>query len=317
MTCSLRSSAISIHALREEGDPFPAGCSGGEKISIHALREEGDLLEGFLVLVDVNFYPRPPRGGRQGNFLPPQSPVQISIHALREEGDRFSKYLWGCCVEFLSTPSARRATWITAEKRRGNTNFYPRPPRGGRLELLRSEAVPLPKFLSTPSARRATHPVSVRFAMGKFLSTPSARRATNHAYKCTMPKRFLSTPSARRATNGDVTIKIAGGDFYPRPPRGGRPAQHQHEGHRGRFLSTPSARRATVSSDFRTSHVVPFLSTPSARRATRAFRKTFYLHRISIHALREEGDYIAYPPFISILKFLSTPSARRATCCSD
>ena len=33
-------------------------------ISIHALREEGDLLEGFLVLVDVNFYPRPPRGGR-------------------------------------------------------------------------------------------------------------------------------------------------------------------------------------------------------------------------------------------------------------
>ena len=22
----------------------------------------------------------------------------------------FSKYLWGCCVEFLSTPSARRAT---------------------------------------------------------------------------------------------------------------------------------------------------------------------------------------------------------------
>ena len=33
---------ISIHALREEGDPFPGpGCSRSS-ISIHALREEGD-----------------------------------------------------------------------------------------------------------------------------------------------------------------------------------------------------------------------------------------------------------------------------------
>ena len=34
---------ISIHALREEGDPEQkGGGAGGGKISIHALREEGD-----------------------------------------------------------------------------------------------------------------------------------------------------------------------------------------------------------------------------------------------------------------------------------
>ena len=61
--------AISIHALREEGDPRrqhrrPAGL----KISIHALREEGDA--EFAVLHQV---------------------TEISIHALREEGDFFNK----------------------------------------------------------------------------------------------------------------------------------------------------------------------------------------------------------------------------------
>ena len=55
--------------------------------------------------------------------------------------------------------------------------------------------------------------------------------------------------------------------FYPRPPRGGRL----------RYI-TPWARQAQ------------FLSTPSARRATRVRRPRYPSGRISIHALREEGD---------------------------
>ena len=35
-----------------------------------------------------------------------------------------------------------------------------------------------------------------------------------------------------------------------------------------------------------------FLSTPSARRATESWQRLQCLQRISIHALREEGDYI-------------------------
>ena len=55
------------------------------------------------------------------------------------------------------------------------------------------------------------------------------------------------------------------------------------------FLSTPSARRAT---DAKTAGVPVFifLSTPSARRATDADQEELRRYRISIHALREEGD---------------------------
>ena len=62
---------------------------------------------------DRNFYPRPPRGGRPPATTPSPFPYAISIHALREEGDRqrFLRVVQG--VEFLSTPSARRATSST------------------------------------------------------------------------------------------------------------------------------------------------------------------------------------------------------------
>ena len=36
----------------------------------------------------TNFYPRPPRGGRQAKGMDAATPDLISIHALREEGDR-------------------------------------------------------------------------------------------------------------------------------------------------------------------------------------------------------------------------------------
>ena len=59
-------STISIHALREEGDllrpdlPPPV-----RPISIHALREEGDQEVDAVAALLADFYPRPPRGGRQ------------------------------------------------------------------------------------------------------------------------------------------------------------------------------------------------------------------------------------------------------------
>ena len=103
----------------------------------------------------------------------------ISIHALREEGDPAPQLSRPTRQIFLSTPSARRATWpdglrwhlsaisIHALREEGDPrsimrlqvryNFYPRPPRGGRLSTNRSPAATR-VFLSTPSARRATCP---------------------------------------------------------------------------------------------------------------------------------------------------------------
>ena len=79
---------ISIHALREEGDPTTrVRVAGVHRISIHALREEGDLA-------------RDKDGNPVGIFLSTPSARRathsthtlvfvhkISIHALREEGD--------------------------------------------------------------------------------------------------------------------------------------------------------------------------------------------------------------------------------------
>ena len=64
-------------------------------ISIHALREEGDSAATGAVGCWVNFYPRPPRGGRLRILFRKLSFQNISIHALREEGDPCSRHQAG------------------------------------------------------------------------------------------------------------------------------------------------------------------------------------------------------------------------------
>ena len=84
----------------------------------------------------LNFYPRPPRGGRPPPAALAAPGAGISIHALREEGDLPGLKLGGLELKFLSTPSARRATAAAAPRSATAADFYPRPPRGGRLALL-------------------------------------------------------------------------------------------------------------------------------------------------------------------------------------
>ena len=135
-----RPSAISIHALREEGDAALRLLHPRRPISIHALREEGDRARLVQPLPEVNFYPRPPRGGRRRWCRAAPSRSQISIHALREEGDKggmqnerddqisihalreegdfsISDVSW-TFDKFLSTPSARRATLLSTAVQR-------------------------------------------------------------------------------------------------------------------------------------------------------------------------------------------------------
>ena len=148
--------------------------------------------------------------------------VLISIHALREEGDSLS-------LQFLASLMY----------------FYPRPPRGGRLWAADCEKVVI-EFLSTPSARRATfreqrrevlRPISIHALREegdgksirctaescKFLSTPSARRATFFlSFLCNVPSISIH---ALREEGDERALRKASevDDFYPRPPRGGRP----------------------------------------------------------------------------------------------
>ena len=176
----------------------PRGVPRRKGISIHALREEGDELRHSAQARHPNFYPRPPRGGRQSTFHASIILLLISIHALREEGDAVALKAVADGNKFLSTPSARRATKIRAWKAGDD------------------------EFLSTPSARRATTEEEMNEIFGGFLSTPSARRATPQYIVVHSAKLFLSTPSARRATPQRRTSSAVPAYFYPRPPRGGR-----------------------------------------------------------------------------------------------
>ncbi len=191
-------------------------------ISIHALREEGDIFTISYLFAFRHFYPRPPRGGRRAGhvqvikakvFLSTPSARRatslntvsrlismISIHALREEGDQKTRIASGPRGRFLSTPSARRATAkvkpgvqhgvisIHALREEGDRlkpdyfsttfDFYPRPPRGGR-----------------PPAWQC-------FLWSKCISIHALREEGDLSLqiKITFPTKFLSTPSARRAT---------------------------------------------------------------------------------------------------------------------
>ena len=81
-----------------------------QHISIHALREEGDSSPLRSGPRGSYFYPRPPRGGRRRSCSRSPGTRRISIHALREEGDGELHDVLERAREFLSTPSARRAT---------------------------------------------------------------------------------------------------------------------------------------------------------------------------------------------------------------
>ena len=102
--------AISIHALREEGDRNPpANGKIAPAISIHALREEGDPAPSGTAAAPMRFLSTP--SARRATLEIEQTPAEsgISIHALREEGD-------------METETVKSF----------GENFYPRPPRGGR-----------------------------------------------------------------------------------------------------------------------------------------------------------------------------------------
>ena len=214
-----------------------------------------------------NFYPRPPRGGRPVFRARYAAAIPISIHALREEGDRRDSFTELDNGGFLSTPSARRATNV----------FLRRDiPSKISIHALREEGdvrkepcqMASTKFLSTPSARRATHDLPRHLP-----AVPISIHALREEGDCRDPEElntgdiFLSTPSARRATvDADLTTSLSS-NFYPRPPRGGRPSR----------FGSPLTHSG-------------FLSTPSARRATYPEKCITVYHFISIHALREEGD---------------------------
>ena len=153
-------------------------------------------LSGWIL---INFYPRPPRGGRLGSAGVGRSIELISIHALREEGDVTDMIGGGWLNLFLSTPSARRATFAAWSLGNARTYFYPRPPRGGRRPL------------RDLCARRTG------------ISIHALREEGDHFGRVQRihPRDFYPRPP-RGGRPSLTASKRMQSNFYPRPPRGGR-----------------------------------------------------------------------------------------------
>ena len=95
-------------------------------------------------------------------------------------------------------------------------------------------------------------------------------------------------------------------NFYPRPPRGGRPSAAKRTRALCYFYPRPPRGGRRWLPLF-TTLVCGFLSTPSARRATGSSNHSCGLGEISIHALREEGDGLPFPPNCESANFYPRP----------
>ena len=138
-----------------------------------------------------------------------------------------------------------------------------------------------------------------------------------------------------RATGDGVGAIVPGGNFYPRPPWGGRPGVVRCV-HRQTFYFYPRPpwggrpclhRAVRADSNFYPrppwggrqtwfrlwTAACQFLSTPSVGRATCDRQRVRPLQPISIHALRGEGDWYRVVSVFIRMVFLSTPSVGRAT----
>ena len=218
-----------------------------------------------------------------------------------------------------------------------SNDFYPRPPRGGRLGRLKH--LDVVQVISTHALREEGDVFKPGFGLFgcKFLPTPSARRATSSWCRgCRHDDNFYPRPPRGGRPSRTRLSAARCCNFYPRPPRGGRPTVGGAPLSAIKFLPTPSARRATApfapapagGPDFYPrpprggrraasvrgrQHHGQFLPTPSARRATGGRQSGPRQIRYFYPRPPRGGRLVTLFEVLEIVQFLPTPSARRAT----
>ncbi len=217
--------------------------------------------------------------------------LHVSIHATLAGGDGLKITPHAKPGKFLSTPPSRVATRAGAGRLQRRLRFYPRHPRGWRLDLVADNGdrayVSIHATLAGGDRSRRQgcrascrfyprHPRGWRhfmklheFQKESFLSTPPSRVATTTS-PCAVPRSctFLSTPPSRVATTG------------------GSASVHQWQS----FLSTPPSRVATCLCLFLYLYISTFLSTPPSRVATWLQELRMRAAWVSIHATLAGGD---------------------------
>ena len=211
-------------------------------ISIHALREEGDLVFHGFASFAKNFYPRPPRGGR------PRYAARIAGSA-----------------KFLSTPSARRATHHPGHHRQ---------PEPISIHALREEG-DAAALCNADAAAISIH--ALREEGDVQLLSPAPKINAHFYPRPRSSPRCGGCPISIHALReeGDPMSSwcaLATPNFYPRPPRGGRPGCQHRQQQSDRYFYPRPPRGGRQCGECKRSRSKP----------------------ISIHALREEGDPPAF-----------------------
>ena len=137
----------------------------------------------------------------------------ISIHALREEGDQITAAATGTMILFLSTPSARRATLQCIVDGCSGGHFYPRPPRGGRLEQPYKKCEACKISIHALREEGDLYKCRLRHVLVS-ISIHALREEGDQGNTAALSVTtiFLSTPSARRAT-ADAPLPDGGQDI--------------------------------------------------------------------------------------------------------
>ena len=145
-------------------------------------------------------------------------------------------------------------------------------------------------FLSTPSARRATPALEALVGVGANFYPRPPRGGRRRWRSLSAPKGYFYPRPPRGGRRCRWRWWPWPAYFYPRPPRGGRRTKPTARTAPKKFLSTPSARRATSTASFCTGVPENFYPRPPRGGRPQDAVSISGLDRISIHALREEGD---------------------------
>ena len=150
---------------------------------------------------------------------------------------------------FLSTPSARRATSDTIANMRRENDFYPRPPRGGRLRVICFNGSCWIISIHALREEGDISPSGVARVPADFYPRPPRGGRPERPGILPEAGYFYPRPprGGRQIAQEDKAAEVY---FYPRPPRGGRHKfLFKGKFDQEKFLSTPSARRATAKTE--------------------------------------------------------------------
>ena len=260
--------AISIHAPREGSDDALDRHVDPEDKFLSTLPARGATGRRDCDRQQPRISIHAPREGSDVDWCAGQSrAMRISIHAPREGSDapQPGRMAAGQSHFYPRSPRGERLQrqahfWLVQ-------NFYPRPPRGERRRTCPAPTS-APTFLSTLPARGATECFGQGARIEVFLSTLPARGATVYRGSCLT----VSTISIHAPREGSDCRPKRGRwpprpHFYPRSPRGERHPAALLSGRRLHFYPR-SPRGERPADSYPAVYAELFLSTLPARGAT-------------------------------------------------